>query len=1849
MTNNNFTSMRGFLVLSTSVASACISSPSDCTDIPCHIDNKVLCGSGGNSESTDLTTLAFPFHTRYTSNIDLFATTSLLDFGTLMSDSEPSVRTLDVINRSPFLVKITHVAANGSHPALLIRIANQTLPGRSLEPRTVAVISVSVKHVSKSATLSGFITAYTEDKLTYVKVPYFARLVYGTLLTRTTNSSSEPSTGLHHSMFLQNLADIPLLVREISLPRALHGLITVYNQSCTRVLQPNTEQLLLNMSVRIMPTAQVVGSLTVVTNVSTINLLINVFSGHIHVRIPTARLLSEVFDFGHVTLGRRRTTTIVLHNGNPFDITIESFLLSTVTTEDQLLKLSRSSSISLCVPTCRLSLMGQTCSSCFNHIASNSSLTYSVEWGGSHVAGTITGYLLLRSTYHQFIRQFRFHTGLGELTMLPDPMMVDSLFPGKIAQRNIIIQSTYAEPTTLDYLRLTTQSGIIPGSLRLFNQHGELVTERGPQHSPVSLSADKPTLVGSVLFDPAMDCRDLLGTVNSRSKPLSDHLDTDICYTGFSLNSDSGRELLSTMSRGRTNSDWQPRFQSGLFLTAQMYTRLRSAWVRKQLSIAAQHQSESSEIHMSDAFVGFGITTDSSPFWGDLVVSYMWPRIVPLKKASARRSTINNCILKSSTGLRSSDDVHPVSDFGHPLRAHFPTTVWTEPVHCDLVIANPSDKPLVIQPFLLDAIYTVPKNYSQRCFSTDPLVLFLQTLGLPAAQETMSKLSSLIVGSFSVRTLDTSLAHNYSTLDPDVIAPDCCPILLLPARIGQVTFRLTFTPDTETQQSLHQSHPFPAASTAASHNLLFIRNNLTALEPIWLNALQGKATLTLGLVRANQEDSVVDGEADASWSVPDSNKLNASSSVRVLLEGRWNRTKFAHSYAAPDWTDSTNTADGDTPTLVFDFTERLFWPFCTEDKDPLFVYSVPESDSLLDRSDFHPLGAMLHSLEQRGEMLAGVSIRRLVVLINTGDVPINLNLVSIGPDDSKTSSKRFFEQIYARPESGQLTCSHAGFRVTPCILPKDHITDYYPLEKETRSGEHSNLSTPYVLQPGAHLSLELRHNPDFTHTSFAARLWIAAHPQSSGPVGKEPDSPKWTLCSNLSSNRPLSDCDQFNSTRQSFLRVTAAFPRPFLYTCLNALPRPWIENLMWTPILLLFSLNLIAVLLMGFIDGSKICASHLKCRLEIDRFNSTPDPVHVFSFDRLTNDTDSPSSGAIDSSPIDSPQTKRVSEANDRQQSGKKCLTTQPAVPPVQSYDPVTPGVSTPFWRFTGSLSRISYSIGRNLVAFILSAKSSVLFLVQQISSAALSKTRISSSVTELSAGSKKLKKVGSSPDAPTSSSPAPQIYDAVGESDGDGGKIGRHSASKSLAAKSAGPRAIQTKQLNPDEVKPSRCSRRSEATRGSITSESVKPLIRKKKAPKPDPTNPMDSRSSYRDGDSDTGNDTSPISNLRGSATQGQSDNPDTPMTEARIAAAVRATRKLAEDLNSQARKKFIQNKQSTRPKFNACTSSASSSSGPDHDNSKIPPTSLPRNRSTRVPNMAKTKPKSLRTSGIAPHFEPISDQPNPNSYSRKAQLHPASQSRFRCIGYPTSPYFNLFRPSLDGFHYRILSPEYGFCWPVPQDASILTHSLSVAKDGLSLSPLHTPWDEAVADVHSIWEHETSEWMDDPVAVRTSPDKAMDQLAADTRAFAESLLHCAQKDSPEQLSHALVENGLFGAGEIPLLAPEDDATCCTLAGRHVRFSKLDPCARDFHPAASWSSATENEVLVKSTAEVGTLTSPADTVSSDSVASGSTNDACAASMKAILQPGRTTNLSSCGLDREEENTLTQSGHDDLFD
>ncbi|OON14480.1 hypothetical protein X801_09729 [Opisthorchis viverrini] len=1320
---------------------------------------------------------------------------------------------------------------------------------------------------------------------------------------------------------------------------------------------------------------------------------------------------------------------------------------------------------------------------------------------------------------------------------------------GKIAQRNIIIQSTYAELTTLDYLRLTTQSGINPGSLRLFNQHGESVTERGPKHSPISLSADKPTLVGSVLFDPALDCQDLLEAVNSRSKPLSDHLDMDICYTGFNLNSDSGRELLSTMSRDRTNSDWQPRFQSGLFLTAQMYTRLRSAWVRKQTSIAAQHQSDSSEIHMSDAFVGFGVTTDSSPFWGDLVVSYIWPRIVPLKKPSARRSTINNCILKSSTGLRSSDDVYPVSDFGHPLRAHFPTTVWTEPVHCDLVIANPSDKPLVIQPFLLDAIYTVPKNYSQRCFSTDPLVLFLQTLGLPAAQETMSKLSSLIVGSFSIRTLDTSLAHNYSTLDPDIIAPDCCPILLLPSRIGQVTFRLTFTPDTETQQSLHQAYPFPAASTAASHNLLFIRNNLTALEPIWLNALQGKATLTLGLVRAKQEDNAVDSEADASWSVPDSNKLNASSSVRVLLEGRWNRTKFTYSYAAPEWTDSTNTANGDTPTLVFDFTERLFWPFCTEDKDPLFVYSVPESDSLPDRPDFHPLGAMLHSLEQRGEMLAGVSIRRLVVLINTGDVPINLNLVSIGPDDSEISSKRFFEQIYARLESGQLTCSHAGFRVTPCILPKDQITDYYPLEKESRSGEHSNLSTPYVLQPGAHLSLELRHNPDFTHTSFAAHLWIAAHPQSSGPVGKEPDSPKWTLCSNLSSNRPLSDCDQFNSTRQSFLRVTATFPRPFLYTCLNALPRPWIENLMWTPILLLFLLNLVAVLLMGFIDGSKVCASHLKCRLEIDRFNSTPDPVHVFSFDRLTNDTSSPSSGPIDSSPIDSPQPKRVSEANDRQQSGKKCLTTQSAVPPVQSHDPVTPGVSTPFWQFTGSLSRISYSTGRNLVAFILSAKSSVLFLVQQISSVVLSKTRISSAVTELSSGSKKLKKVGSGPDAPASSSATPQIDDTVGESDGDGGKISRHSAAKSLAAKSAGPRSIQTKQLNPDEVKPSRCSRRSEASRGNITSESVKPLIRKKKAPKPDPTNPVDSRSFYRDGDSDTGNDTSPISNLRGSAAQGQSDNPDTPMTEARIAAAVRATRKLAEDLNSQA---------------------------------------------------------------------------------------------LRCIGYPPSPHVNLFRPSLDGFHYRILSPEYGFCWPVPQDASIPTHSLSAARDGMSFSPLHTPWDEAVADVHSIWEHETSEWMDDPVAVRTSPDKAMDQLAADTKAFAESLLHCVQKDSPEHFP--LIENGLFIAGEIP---PEDDATCCTLASRHVRFSKLDPWARDFHPAAPWSSTTENGIPVKSTADVGTLTSPADTASSDSVAPGSTNDSCVANSKAILQPVHTTNLSSCGLNREED-TLTQSGHDDLF-
>ncbi|KAF6780047.1 hypothetical protein AHF37_00500 [Paragonimus kellicotti] len=1701
LADDNLSAEGHFLVFSTCLLTDHETLGSECSGYRCLWNISPLFAKA-NVSSCGFMVVAL--HSRYATTSELFAASSFLHFGTVMSTSGSVTLPLQMLCFSDYPIVITHVATDFFDAALSIRLVNRTIAPDVAGAQTVALFTASAANISSSYGLSGFITALT-DTNAFVKIPYYVKLVRGSFITRTNNRTfHNQSFGFRYQYFLLNIADFPLLVLPPSLPKVMKSALVVHNRTSAVVLSPNEERLLLEISLLYSSPAHITTSVLIITNVSVLYLSIDAFSGFVHVRIPEARLVRNIFDFGHVLVNSMRQTNISLFNDNSFDIILDCFVLSIDLSDAEAPNCLDLTSRSACSLGCHLTSSNHTCVSCINIVPAHSNLTLEIHWGSFNVPGQVTGLITLQTAYHKFVHPFRFFVGVGQLLMIPSRIVVDGLFPGKRVHRNLIIQSNYTRHTRLTSLQLVATTPSLPRSIRLLSEL-ETSIQSGADLSPsaIQLTPKKPTLVGSLIFDPSLDCSDWFSKQSSRNQ--SEALD-ELCYTGFTLDTDAGRAFIRAMSRDRSDvnssSDWMHTFHSGMQANAQLYIALRGAWIAKQNSLSsAKSTTQSGTL---DAYVNFAASMEQTQFLGDLSVSFIWPRIVLSSSKRPSSCTINSPVSKRVM----QSDAYPSLAFGQALRAHFPTTTWHARLFCDLVIINPSDLPLLIQPVLLDAVYDIHTNMTEYMSPASPLGSFLHTLGQPASPDVFSKLSKLIVGTFSMQFLDPSSlgdAWTYYYDQEHLEPPNCCPTIFLPPSIGRATLRLTFTPDAISAASAH--YPTHVVSEA-SHNLLLIRNNLTALEPVWLTARQGRAALAVGVLPTQSKAPAVVSNTSPAYSFVD---LNESESVHVLFEALWIRPRENNTHVQLIFSEQTEyvTDKQSLPpghslaTLNFDFEKKFFWPFCTVFDDPTFAYTV--LNTMLPASQQSPSSTTRESTKPT-DMLVALSIRRLLVLVNTGDVPIEVPLVVLGPDSNFHS---LFDHAAGTVVSDPLTCTYSSFTLTPCLVPK-----YYIGASERARSKPTSL----VIKPGAHLPLKIAYHPDFVRTSVTARIWILAFPQGK-PSGNTLDA-IWNVCVNhTDSVSSFADCLTSSMLHMPLIRLSASFPWSFLKVCLDVLPRPWIEMFMWTPILLLFSINLCGVLFLGLGDAIRMHDAHLRLRQTIDRLplNALPDPSRVFSFEHLVNGTPfsnvnpveivNKSSGARERSKSPDMVEQRIALK-------KTPLLLTPRSTCVGTVEP------DPETSWSSRIMRMAFPalffLGL-VVRFIRMFFSLVVFnLFQRIRVLAYRpKPSVgrSTSPADSSHVQNRSRNINSNLVSPQTILSADDKFFDSDETSAKGVRTDSEVYARS-----------QSKHLPSDSLKSIGNTRedflRWTSSPESRSSDLFKASARRKRPSKTE--TPLQSeigntqlldQSAKTDHESiSPAHDTQVRETHRSSMGTSRSKGKDAPMSEAKIAAAVRATMRLAEEASSQARRKVAVTKQNGQDKTRVSYSSASSSSGPDQDGVKNMPLNLLRNKlehSVAAKGVSKTAAvvgckSDVRSSEELSHSGPIDahaqNNPNRSSAGDSSSTNTVQPNVFNDY---SQSLFELIIPSMG--HSIQGEPELGICWPSIRDEN--------AAGFTALPGIHVPrpWDEAVAEVTNLCDPESVCWCDSSLSSsssRGSPDVAMHRIAADSQAFADAFMH---------------------------------------------------------------------------------------------------------------------------------------------
>uniref|UniRef100_A0A158R809 TMEM131_like domain-containing protein n=1 Tax=Taenia asiatica TaxID=60517 RepID=A0A158R809_TAEAS len=421
---------------------------------------------------------------------------------------------------------------------------------------------------------------------------------------------------------------------------------------------------------------------------------------------------------------------------------------------------------------------------------------------------------------------------------------------GKLLSQNLLVHNSLAQP--LEVTSLEFHSIHDTSRFQVVLSHSAGVTS-------VNLAPHQTTLIGSLSYNASLGCREVIA-VSTTSSFENDGAASRVCYAGFELGSTKGghwfasnffpflkdeglpnRGVMSTPSSGIA-------FFPGLRFSASLFTQMQNSWrsLTRHIHVAtvgtAPFIAEPTEECKVVERVAIRATDkEETSFIGNVVANLIWPRILSERVRDEKtnaKSTPPSSICHLSFQFGSTEGL---------------TQLWmqslvTEVVACQLTLINPTEKPLFIQPILLDDLLPVNMDYTEMVEQMPSLSEELfRAAHVPKHLAKFPRHPSQRTGRFTsfkgrAKFDNDSLASLRSVLDchslQNVVLPSCCPVYVLPPKGGEVTYSISFTPGAFHNESIgHNLHP------KFDTSILLLRNNLTALETVLLQTVTKTAAV----------------------------------------------------------------------------------------------------------------------------------------------------------------------------------------------------------------------------------------------------------------------------------------------------------------------------------------------------------------------------------------------------------------------------------------------------------------------------------------------------------------------------------------------------------------------------------------------------------------------------------------------------------------------------------------------------------------------------------------------------------------------------------------------------------------------------------------------------------------------------------------------------------------------------------------------------------------------------------------------------------------------------------------------
>ncbi|XP_064122093.1 transmembrane protein 131-like isoform X5 [Macrobrachium nipponense] len=568
--------------------------------------------------------LVVPVEVEVSGQPGLFCPQDGLHFGLRTPNDPPTTLPLHLLNSAHKHIHIQNVITTPVNDAITIDFKPVKIPPGTVRPTEVATVTFDPSKASSVKKVSGKILIKSKVSAYKLSVPFTVDLLQGALLyntsiTRfytgadkgahepqssvsygtvagvmpssvtgiveggsvvTSNPSSEP-----RNLTLTNTFPCPVVIYNLTLPEDAKKHFEIGWDGPVVVDEGQSAHVATLRLLSVGSDARMSTSITVHTNITTIKIPLCAYNGKLTKYIPPVGGDSWL-DFGTLGMGEQRDLYFYVINENPVELRLRGWGSNLTRSAVELMGVEEGNITTIrtrnnMTYSSKSTIWGQGVSGYADNLE-NEGEEPKLFLKPHHYAAFRIGVLtpdtegifiaesFVQTQFEQIKIPFRLRTADGSLSIVPNTLMFDNAFPGKISQQNLHILSSFGHPMTVKEVKP------LPSDKRFSYEPS--------QNASPTLQPGHKSFIGRLVFDPKVECG-------------------SECYTGFPLSGKVGQQWVNTLSLTSHVADTD----------TSLYSTLRS----KYLNLSATIFNTSIVLHTSEVH-GFHFTAQASLKWPSL-------------------------------------------------------------------------------------------------------------------------------------------------------------------------------------------------------------------------------------------------------------------------------------------------------------------------------------------------------------------------------------------------------------------------------------------------------------------------------------------------------------------------------------------------------------------------------------------------------------------------------------------------------------------------------------------------------------------------------------------------------------------------------------------------------------------------------------------------------------------------------------------------------------------------------------------------------------------------------------------------------------------------------------------------------------------------------------------------------------------------------------------------------------------------------------------------------------------------------------------------------------------------------